>query len=1032
MLPRTRTKDRHLTRTGRHERLAEQPNRQAFHRALQLETLEDRSLLAALIGGTDIEFDAKGAVASKIGYDLSLLHYQYDNQQIDGSLTTLPGAGVAIHAATGSATAGVAATVINGRVAVEAVAMSSAALLADELTSLGFEVTASYGRMVGVFVPLSEIDTLSTASHLKFARVSGYEASAGSVQSQGDAAMRTNIVRNATGFDGTGVTIGVLSDSFNTSGNGSYAADIASGDLPAGINVIQDKLAPSIDEGRAMLQLIHDVAPGADLAFATAFSTQAQFASNILALKDAGADIIVDDILYYAEPMFQDGIVAQAVDTVSAAGVSYFSSAGNSNRTSYESVFRNSNFDLGPGGANITPSTFLVHDFDPTNSAWGFQLITVPAFTTVTLSFQWSDPFFSAGGAGAATDMDIAVFTTGFTYLAGSYNANIGGDAVEVLPITNPSNAPLQLQIAIGKHAGPDPAFIKYVGFDGLTINQWNTNSATSYGHANATSAIAVGAAGYANTPAFGTSPPVLESFSSAGGVPILFDGSGTFIGVQGRYTPDIVAPDGMNTTFFGSLSNDVENDGLPNFFGTSASAPHAAALAALLLQANPTLTPTEVNVVLAFTATDMLTPGFDFDSGFGLVNAIAAYSAIGSDFGDAPDSYGTLAASNGARHTVSSTLKLGSTVDLELNGQPAANAQGDDGVGNDDEDGVTLPSTLIARVGAAITVNASAAGRLDAWIDYNRNGVFDPNEKIADNLAVAAGNNTLNITVPANISAGLSYARFRLSSAGGLGPTGVAADGEVEDYAINLFVPQPGTAILVPDPANPGDNVLIATGTTGIDAIIVRPLATNASRIEVFMSPILVSANFPLADVDRVVVFGLDGHDSIVVDPRLTVPTSLFGDAGNDALVGGSGDDLLDGGDGIDTLTGGLGNDILLGGAGDDTLSGDGGFDLLIGGLGRDTLMGGTQDDIVIGGRLAQEGNHLALRGILNIWSNGQPFANRTAALAGQINAATVIDDGISDFVYGNAGRDWLLDFALRDLFFDFDPNPITGDRRN
>ncbi len=93
-------------------------------------------------------------------------------------------------------------------------------------------------------------------------------------------------------------------------------------------------------KGRAMAQLVYDSAPGVGLAFATADGSQQTFANNIIALKNAGAKVIADDVSYYSEPMFEDGVIAQAVDSVTAAGVSYFSAAGNNARQAYDAPFR--------------------------------------------------------------------------------------------------------------------------------------------------------------------------------------------------------------------------------------------------------------------------------------------------------------------------------------------------------------------------------------------------------------------------------------------------------------------------------------------------------------------------------------------------------------------------------------------------------------------------------------------------------------------------------------------------------------------
>ena len=165
----------------------------------------------------------------------------------------------------------------------------------------------------------------------------------GDVVSEGDAQLNAATARTTQLVDGTGVKVGVLSDSYDTSTTATNNAvdDIASGDLtgpgaPAGCNQtaaspLTDFGGGTIDEGRAMMQIVHDLAPGANLGFATAFNTDTIFANNIIALKDAGAKVIVDDITYFREPFFQDGPISKAVTTVTNAGVSFFSSAANTN-----------------------------------------------------------------------------------------------------------------------------------------------------------------------------------------------------------------------------------------------------------------------------------------------------------------------------------------------------------------------------------------------------------------------------------------------------------------------------------------------------------------------------------------------------------------------------------------------------------------------------------------------------------------------------------------------------------------------------
>jgi uncharacterized repeat protein (TIGR01451 family) len=170
----------------------------------------------------------------------------------------------------------------------------------------------------------------------------------------------------------------------------------------------------------------------------------------------------------------------------------------------------------------------------------------------------------------------------------------------------------------------------------------------------------------------------------------------------------------------------------------------------------------------------------------------------IGFDFGDAPASYGTQGA-GAARHTIDplaagTPLRLGSCVDTEADGQPNAAASGDDNTAGtsrigtcfDDEEGVTFTSVITACQTSQLTAVASGAGDLDAWIDFNADGDFnDAGEQIFTGQAVTAGGNALTYTVPCTAVEGNTYARFRLSTAGGLSPTGSADDGEVEDYAV-------------------------------------------------------------------------------------------------------------------------------------------------------------------------------------------------------------------------------------------------------
>ncbi|MEM9806008.1 MAG: S8 family serine peptidase [Cyanobacteria bacterium P01_D01_bin.56] len=518
----------------------------------------------------------------------------------------------------------------HGRVMVEIAAAGDVDSLLVELENYGFEVQAGYGAVVSGYLPIAELMALADADTVQFMRpVYKPIVSQGLISNQGNVALRADIAQTQFNVTGAGVTIGVLSDSFDNL-NGAQT-DQLSGDLPE-VNVLRDLPGGGSDEGRAMLQLIADIAPGAELSFTTAFLGQAGFAQGIIDLAAAGADIIVDDVIYLAEPFFQDGIVAQAVDQVVADGVAYFSAAGNNGDTAYESAFRNSGIELDFGNFQLE-----AHDFDPGEGVDIFQTVTVPFGGSISLSFQWASPYFSASGIrGATSDLDIFLLNGADQIVAASFDNNINGDPVEILGFTNVNPFETEYRLVIGKFAGDAPTLIKYVGFGDVSIDEFDTNSSTLFGQANAAGAQAVGAAFFRESPAFGSENPRVQAFSAVGGTPILYDGQGNLLPQpEIRQKPEIVATDGGNTTFFGrDIGTDA--DTFPNFFGTSAAAPNAAAVAALLLEAVPEASPAEIYQALETSALDLDNPntagfdqGFDEATGFGLIQADLALQAL-------------------------------------------------------------------------------------------------------------------------------------------------------------------------------------------------------------------------------------------------------------------------------------------------------------------------------------------------------------------------------------------------------------------
>jgi Subtilase family len=435
---------------------------------------------------------------------------------------------------------------------------------------------------------------------------------------------------NAQGLDGTGITVGVLSDSYDTAttdSNGDPLADhaandVATDDLPGTGNannpnpvVVLEDFSPGGDEGRAMLQIIHDMAPKAKLAFATAFVSEVDFANNIRRLRtDANCDVIVDDVFYTDEPMFSDGIIAQAVDdvalgsTLSGNKCAYFSSAGNQQGGGYVSTFNGvadaagraglpgQNLQLNQVPAALTSGGFHNFNPDPTAPPDISQTFLVVAQSMLEIDFQWNDPFDQPGGV--TTDYNILIFDAD-----GNYVANFSGTAdntatqepIEDITIDNPGDTDAHFQIVISR-AGTSPATpvatkLRYLGIDDFgsgvgALEYYEPDAPCTFGHNSAAGALGTAAYVYDDNPSNPPGPPFtpsIEDFTSPGPATIDFDASGNRLAQsEVRQKPDIAAPDGGNTTFFGF---DYEGDNFPNFFGTSAAAPHAAGVAALLLQ---------------------------------------------------------------------------------------------------------------------------------------------------------------------------------------------------------------------------------------------------------------------------------------------------------------------------------------------------------------------------------------------------------------------------------------------------------------
>ena len=567
----------------------------------------------------------------------------------------------------------------------------------------------------------------------------------GQVTSQGQTVLHADLVQDM-GYDGTGIKIGALSDTFNLYTAGQDAngvpdnaqTDQIMGDLPtAGVQDISDfSIGVPTDEGRGMLQIAHDIAPGAGLAFATASGTQIEFAQNIMILGSPttvtglpgvnlstgvatspgiGCQVVCDDVGYLAEPMFSDGIVAQAIDYVATHyNVSYFSSAGNDGNAGYSADYVNAvtanrtlaavktiaaseGVNLDQTAAPVAASLYSggVQSFG-TDAATGNPIVVqnvTNGSIASSLVFQWDDPFDNSVEATAGvptsdqitTDYNILVFDANGNYLS-DYSGTADNFQTNQ-PIESPGTqlaANTSYKIMITRATDTDdPAVtsggtppnppvsthLRYVaasdggGFSGDFIG---IDSVETYGHNCAANCSGVAAYVYDAIPdvsptagtTFFTDPnhtpsPQVESFSSNGPVRIFFDSQGNRLTTPNvRLQPAFATVDGVDTSFFPAIPGvvilpgiipispptvptlpidlpvspvittvnpeDYDGDKYSNFFGTSAAAPHAAACAALVMQAaagNGLTTPNPKYIRSLFQATTQQTgssPGTD------------------------------------------------------------------------------------------------------------------------------------------------------------------------------------------------------------------------------------------------------------------------------------------------------------------------------------------------------------------------------------------------------------------------------------
>ncbi len=507
--------------------------------------------------------------------------------------------------------------------------------LLERIVELGGTVIDSVPkyRSIRAELPLTAIATLAEFDAVRFIRPADLAVTKKVNTTEGVAAHQVATARTTHAATGAGIGIGVLSNGVRT-----LAQRQSSGDLPDQVTVLFGQEGEG-DEGTAMLEIIHDIAPDAELFFATGVYGQARFAANAEALCAAGADVIVDDIGYLLEAAFQDDIAAQGVNEVAADGCYFFSAAGNDGNLNdgTSGVWEG---DFGAGTSLVLDGITLgvVHDFGGGNEANTVQ----PRASGVAI-LQWSDPL----GA-SANDYDLFLVDADGNVLLSSTDTQDGTqDPIEYIASGFFSYSGARLVIV--KYSGAS----RYLRLQMFGRELEFATSGSTLGHAAAENAIGVGQV----------------DVGTAGGTGGVFDGSETIT----RTSSDgprrlFYEPDGTPVTagdfsasggrvlqrpdFVAAACVSTATPGFSHFCGTSAAAPHAAAIGALILEAaggpkNVTLAQLRTAMTATSATLDIEAAGVDNDSGAGIVMAPGAIDGLDvavADRNGAPTVTGSLA----------------------------------------------------------------------------------------------------------------------------------------------------------------------------------------------------------------------------------------------------------------------------------------------------------------------------------------------------------------------------------------------------